>query len=115
MLEHLAPFLIGAVVGWMFFYFIRKYEPFRPTTMIGTLAAIVSGAVIAFLLTMRDRFSVVDSHLCYFIGIGVSFFFYAIYILVINILFNHEKIKTKRLTVGLPLPGETDIQHLKRI
>ena len=30
MLEHLAPFLIGAVVGRLIFYFIRKYERFRP-------------------------------------------------------------------------------------
>ena len=47
MLENLAPFLIGAVVGWLIFYFIRKYERFSPTTLIGTLTAIVGGDVIA--------------------------------------------------------------------
>ena len=30
MLEHLAPFLTGAVVGRLIFYFIRKYERFSP-------------------------------------------------------------------------------------
>ena len=28
MLEYLAPFLIGAVVGRLIFYFIRKYDRF---------------------------------------------------------------------------------------
>ena len=48
--------------------------------MRGTLAAIVGGDAIAFLLTRCDRFGVADFHLWYFIGIGVSFFFYAIHI-----------------------------------
>ncbi len=64
--------------------------------VMGTLAAVVGGDAIAFLLTMHDRFSVADFHLWYFMGIGVSFFFYAVYILVINILFNHGKIKDEK-------------------
>ena len=83
--------------------------------MRGTLAAIVGGNVIAFLLTMHDRFSVADFHLWYFMGIGVSFFFYAVYILVINILFNHGKIKDEKTYGRFTSAGETAIQHLKRI
>ena len=37
MLEHLLPFLIGAVVGWMTFYFIRKYEFLTGLTFSGML------------------------------------------------------------------------------
>ncbi|MEQ3044734.1 hypothetical protein [Odoribacter splanchnicus] len=47
---------------------------------MGTLAVIVGSDAIAFLLTRYDRFGVADFHLWYFIGIGVSFFFYAIHI-----------------------------------
>ena len=46
---------------------------------MGTLAVIVGSDAIAFLLTRCDRFGVADFHLWYFIGIGVSFFFYAVY------------------------------------
>ena len=46
---------------------------------MGTLAVIVGSDAIAFLLTRYDRFGVADFHLWYFIGIGVSFFFYAVY------------------------------------
>ena len=83
--------------------------------MRGTLAAIVGGNAIAFLLTMRERFIAADFHLWYFMGIGVSFFFYAIYILVINILFNHGKIKDEKTYGRFTSTGETTIQHLKRI
>ena len=83
--------------------------------MRGTLAAIVGGDAIDFLLTMHDRISVADFHLWYFMGIGVSFFFYAVYILVINILFNHGKIKDEKTYGRFTSAGETAIQHLKRI
>ena len=37
----------GKLVIRQIFYFIRKYERFSPTTLIGTLTAIVGGDVIA--------------------------------------------------------------------
>ena len=46
---------------------------------MGTLAVIVGSDAIAFLLTRCDRFGVADFHLWYSMGIGVSFFFYAVY------------------------------------
>ena len=46
---------------------------------MGKLAAIVGGDATAFLLTMRERFIAADFHLWYYMGIGVSFFFYAVY------------------------------------
>ena len=76
------------------FLLYPEIRTFQPTTLRGTLAAIVGGDAIAFLLTMHDRFSVADFHLWYFMGIGVSFFFYAVYILVINILFNQKNVRT---------------------
>lgn len=58
-----------------------KKRTFHPgQTLMGTLAVIVGSDAIAFLLTRCDRFGVADFHLWYFIGIGVSFFFYAIHI-----------------------------------
>ena len=104
MLAFLAPFLTGAVVGWMIFYFIRKYDRFTPKTLLGTLSALLGGDVTAFLLTMSEKFSGLLFHLRYFAGAGSGFFLYAVYILIVNILYNRGKIRDKgaygRFTAG---------------
>lgn len=95
MLEQLAPLLIGAVVGWIVFYFIRRYRKFTPAMLVATLAALVGGDGISSLATMGERFGNRDFHLWYFIGVGLSFFLYALYILLIAIFYNKGKIKDK--------------------
>ena len=111
----LAPFLMGAVVGWMIFYFIRKYDHFTPTVLMGTLTALIGGDVIAFLVTMKDTFSDPVFHLWYFIGIGISFFLYAIYILIINILYTRGKIKDEKTYGKFTATAGTPLAHLKEI
>lgn len=104
MLAFLAPFLTGAVVGWMIFYFVRKYDRFTPKTLLGTLSALFGGDVTAFLLTLSEKFSEPLFHLRYFAGAGSGFFLYAVYLLIVNILYNRGKIRDKgaysRLTAG---------------
>ena len=95
MLENIAPFSIGAVVGWLIFYFIRRYKSFTPSMLVATIAAILGGDGISSLATMGERFGHRDFHLWYFIGIGISFFLYALYILLIAIFYNKGKIKDK--------------------
>lgn len=95
MLEHIAPFLIGAVVGWLIFYFVRRYNKFTPAMLVATIAAIIGGDGISSLATMGERFGNRDFHLWYFMGIGISFFLYALYILLVAIFYNKGKIKDK--------------------
>lgn len=95
MLEQLAPLLIGAVVGWTVFYFIRRYRKFTPAMLVATLAALVGGDGISSLATIGERFGNRDFHLWYFTGVGISFFLYALYILLIAIFYNKGKIKDK--------------------
>ena len=95
MIDNLAPLLIGAVAGWIIFYFIRRYKKFTPSMLMATLAAIVGGDGISSLAMMGERFGNHSFHLWYFTGIGVSFFLYAIYVLLIAIFYNKGKIKDK--------------------
>lgn len=37
MLESMAPLLIGAVVGCLIFYFIRRYNKFTPSMLVAIL------------------------------------------------------------------------------
>lgn len=115
MIASLAPFLTGAVVGWMIFYFIRKYDRFTPKTLLGTLSALLGGDVTAFLLTMSEEFGEPLFHLRYFAGAGTGFFLYAVYVLIVNILYNRGKIRDKgvydRFTAGVSSP----VERLKRM
>lgn len=95
MIDHLAPLLIGAVVGWMIFYFIRRYKKFTPSMLVATIAAILGGDGISSLATMGERFGNRDFHLWYLAGVAVGFFLYAIYVLLIAVFVNKGKIKDK--------------------
>lgn len=96
MLEIVAPLLIGTVVGWILFYFIRRYKKFTSTILVATLAAIVVGDDISSLTTMGERFGNRDFHLWYFIGVAAGFLLYGIYVLLVIIFFSREKVKNKK-------------------
>lgn len=95
MLEILAPFLIGVVAGWIVFYFIRRYHKFTPSVLLATLAAILGGDGISFLITMGDHFGSRDFHLWYFAGVGCGFFLYGVYVLLVAIFHNRGRIRDK--------------------
>lgn len=67
------PLLVGGVVGWLIFYFIRQYDRFTSATLLGTLTALIGGDVIAFGLAMKDQLSDPMFHLWYFVGELFSF------------------------------------------
>jgi len=73
MFEVLVPLLVGGVVGWLIFYFIRQYDRFTSATLLGTLTALIGGDVIAFGLAMKDQLSDPMFHLWYFVGELFSF------------------------------------------
>lgn len=107
MLENIAPLLIGAVVGWMIFYFIRRYRKFTPSMLVATIAAILGGDGISSLATMGERFGNRNFHLWYLAGVAVGFFLYAVYVLLIAVFVNKGKIKDKDPFDPLP-PGKND-------
>lgn len=90
MLEHIAPFLIGAVVGWLIFYFVRRYNKFTPAMLVATIAAILGGDGISSLATMGERFGNRDFHLWYILGVAAGFFIYGLWLLLVMI-WNYKK------------------------
>ena len=106
MLEILAPSLIGAVVGWIIFYFIRRYKKFTPSVLITTLAAIIGGDAISFLITMGEHFGNRDFHLWYFAGVGTGFFLYGIYVLLVAIFHHCGRIGEKEKFDRMPPEGK---------
>lgn len=107
MIEILAPLFIGIVVGWVVFYFIRRYKKFSPSMLVATIAAIIGGDGISSLATMGERFGSRDFHLWYFIGVAAGFFLYGIYLLLVAIFYNRGRIKEKNTFDLLP-PEEPD-------
>lgn len=107
MLENIAPFLIGLVVGWMIFYFIRRYRKFTPTMLVASIASILGGDGISSLTTLGERFGNRDFHLWYFLGVAIGFFLYALYILPVAIFYNKGRIRDKD-KLDRFLNGDTD-------
>ena len=74
-------FMVGAVVGFCTFYFLRQFRQFSPAVLAALLGAAIFGPVaLKFLKVLGDNIS------DYFAGFGTGFFLYAIYVLVIMIL-----------------------------
>lgn len=96
MLENIAPFLIGSVIGWMVFYFIRRYRKFTPSMLVASIASILGGDGISSLATIGERFGNRDFHLWYFLGVAVGFFLYGLYILLVAIFYNKGRIRDKK-------------------
>lgn len=103
----MATLLIGAVVGCLIFYFIRRYNKFTPSMLVATIAAILGGDGISSLATLGERFGNRDFHLWYLAGVAAGFFLYGVYVLLVAILFHRGKIRDKGEFDRMP-PGETD-------
>ncbi len=92
-IESLGPASIGAVIGWMLYYFMRKYTVFSPKTLTATLAAFAGGPV----LTMLERWAAgtdAELGLWYFLGVGAGFFTYGLYAIILSLLFAFGMIKS---------------------
>lgn len=90
MLENIAPFSIGTVVGWLIFYFIRRYNKFTPAMLVATIAAILGGDGISSLATLGERFGSRNFHLWYLLGVAAGFFIYSVWLLLLMI-WNYRK------------------------
>ena len=103
----MAPLLIGAVVGCLIFYFIRRYNKFTPSMLVATIAAILGGDGISSLATLGERFGNRDFHLWYLAGVAAGFFLCGVYVLLVAILFHRGKIRDKGEFDRMP-PEEKD-------
>src|SRR5262249_6816131 len=93
MIEIIGPAAVGAVVGWMLYFFMRKYGRFSPKSLTATLPALAGGPV----LTALERWTTggdAKMGLWYFRGVGVGFFAYALYAGIVSALFAAGKIKS---------------------
>jgi hypothetical protein len=115
MIGILGPTWVGAAVGWMLYYFMRKYEVFSPRTLAATLAALAGGPV----LTVLERWAAIgkpELGLWYFLGVGIGFFAYALYAGVLSLLFAFNKIKSlPRFEVAVACGGGIAKEALDRL
>lgn len=91
MIDIFGPTSVGAVVGWMLYFFMRKYQLFSPKTLAATLGALAGGPV----LTVLERWALggdAKLGLWYFLGVGIGFFAYALYAGVLSLLYAFGKI-----------------------
>jgi len=116
MIELFGPISVGAVVGWMLYYFMRKYKLFSPKTLAATLGALAGGPV----LTVLERWASggdAKLGLWYFLGVGIGFFVYALYAGVLSLLYAFGKIKSLskfEVAVGCGAGLGFQLDHVER-
>src|SRR5437763_13347707 len=60
--------LLGSVVGWTLYYFVRKYSVFSPKMLAATLSAVVGGEALAWIAQLRaSEIKGLDTQ--YFVGL----------------------------------------------
>ena len=86
----LAPYLFGALVGFIAFYFIRKYKDFSPTSLKKTLGVLA----LSFILSIPIFIAFIDAYFVYryLIGVALGVFFYLVYLIVIKRLWEKNRI-----------------------
>ncbi|MBS1593712.1 MAG: hypothetical protein JST90_05275 [Bacteroidetes bacterium] len=95
MIEYLGPANLGAVVGWMLYYFMRKYKIFSPQTLGATITAFFGGEIVSLLHKISGSNTNFD--LWYFVGVGTGFFMYALYVGTLSVLYAMGKIKSHQI------------------
>ena len=79
----LGPTMIGAVIGWTVYYFMRQFSLFSPIALIGTIGAFMGGPVLKYM--SPEAFGGRIQSL-YFTGVAIVFFVYATYLATLLIL-----------------------------
>lgn len=75
----IALFLLGAVVGWLVVYFVRKYKEHSPKALRDTIVLFFGGGCMDLLLSLIDKQAALFAFAAYLIGFGVAFFLHWIY------------------------------------
>ena len=72
-------FLLGAVIGWLVVYFVRKYKEYNPKVLRDSMLLFLGGGCMDFLLSLIDKQAALYAFAAYLIGLFTAFFLHWIY------------------------------------
>lgn len=72
-------FLLGAVIGWLVVYFVRKYKDHNPKGLRDTIMLFLGGGCLDLLLSLIDKQVAIYAFTAYIIGFATAFFLQWIY------------------------------------
>lgn len=76
-------FLLGAVIGWLVVYFVRKYKDHNPKGLRDTIMLFLGGGCLDLLLSLIDKQVAIYAFTAYIIGFATAFFLHWIYQLIV--------------------------------
>ena len=76
-------FLLGAVIGWLVVYFVRKYKDHNPKGLRDAIMLFLGGGCLDLLLSLIDKQVAIDAFTAYIIGFATAFFLHWIYQLIV--------------------------------
>ena len=76
-------FLLGAVIGWLVVYFVRKYKEYNPKVLRDSMILLLGGGCMDFLLSLIDKQVALYAFAAYLIGLATAFFLHWIYQLIV--------------------------------
>ena len=82
-LVFVSVFLLGAVIGWLVVYFVRKYKDHNPKGLRDTIMLFLGGGCLDLLLSLIDKQVAIDAFTAYIIGFATAFFLHWIYQLIV--------------------------------
>lgn len=78
-LVFVSVFLLGAVIGWLVVYFVRKYKEYNPKVLRDSMVLLLGGGCMDFLLSLIDKQVALYAFAAYLIGLATTFFLHWIY------------------------------------
>ena len=78
-LVFVSVFLLGAVIGWLVVYFVRKYKKYNPKVLRDSMVLLLGGGCMDFLLSLIDKQVALYAFAAYLIGLATAFFLHWIY------------------------------------
>lgn len=82
-LVFVSVFLLGAVIGWLVVYFVRKYKKYNPKVLRDSMVLLLGGGCMDFLLSLIDKQVAICAFAAYLIGLFTAFFLHWIYQLIV--------------------------------
>ena len=82
-LVFVSVFLLGAVIGWLVVYFVRKYKKYNPKVLRDSMVLLLGGGCMDFLLSLIDKQVALYAFAAYLIGLATAFFLHWIYQLIV--------------------------------
>lgn len=72
-LVFVSVFLLGAVIGWLVVYFVRKYKEYNPKVLRDSMVLLLGGGCMDFLLSLIDKQVALYAFAAYLIGLATAF------------------------------------------